>query len=160
MRSAAPTQLTWIRLRHVSTLPRKQTARMNSVQRAGPKPCKARTLPELREMAAKLAPDDAMDAAGGLATSATMAAAGAATASAAAASSVTVLGSSTLGSAAVALGLVSAPLWPAIAGAAAAGTVGYVLWKAVRKFQDGPRFAEHRVEALPAPAEVPRLPAP
>jgi hypothetical protein len=103
----------------------------------------ARTLPELREMAAKLAPEDAMDAAGGFATSATMAAAGAAAASAAAASSVTVLGSSTLGSAAVALGLVSAPLWPAIAGAAAAGTVGYVLWKAVRKFQDSPRFAEH-----------------
>jgi hypothetical protein len=120
----------------------------------------ARTLPELRDMAAKLAPETPMDVVGGVASSATLAAAGAAAASVAAAGSVTVLGSSTLGSAAVALGLVSAPLWPAIAGAAAAGTAGYVLWKAVRHFCDGACVPEDGMEPPPAPSEVPRLPAP
>ena len=50
--------------------------------------------------------------------------------------SVTVLGSHTLGAAALSLGLVSAPLWPVIAG----GAVGLALvtgtWKAIRKYRD------------------------
>jgi hypothetical protein len=120
----------------------------------------ARTLPELQVIAEKLAPKDAADAAGGLAASATMTAAGAAAASAATAGSVTVLGSSTLGSAAVALGFVSTPLWPVIAGAAAAGGFGYLLWKAVRKFQEPTAVAEYSVAAISAQPDQPRLPAP
>lgn len=42
---------------------------------------------------------------------------------------VTVMGSSTLGSAALALGLVSAPVWPIVAGVGAGLAAGYGLWK-------------------------------
>jgi hypothetical protein len=42
---------------------------------------------------------------------------------------VTVMGSSTLGSAALALGLVSAPMWPIVAGVSAGLGAGYGLWK-------------------------------
>ena len=57
------------------------------------------------------------------------AAGGAAIGTAAAASTVTVLGSSTLGSVALGLGLVSAPLWPVIAIGAGGAIVGVgILW--------------------------------
>lgn len=52
--------------------------------------------------------------------------------SAIAASSVTVLGSHALGGAALSLGLVSAPLWPVIAGGAAGLAVGLAAWKGVK----------------------------
>jgi hypothetical protein len=42
---------------------------------------------------------------------------------------VTVMGSSTLGSAALAVGLVSAPVWPIVAGVGAGLAAGYGLWK-------------------------------
>lgn len=42
---------------------------------------------------------------------------------------VTVMGSSTLGSAALALGVVSAPVWPIVAGVGAGLAAGYGLWK-------------------------------
>jgi len=48
-----------------------------------------------------------------------------------AAGSVTVLGSSGLGAAALSLGLVSAPLWPVIAGGAAGIAIGVAAWKCV-----------------------------
>lgn len=119
----------------------------------------AKTWSELQDIAQKLAPEDANDAAGRLTISGLAAGAGAAAGAAVAASSVTIMGSSALGSAALALGLVSAPLWPAIAGAAAAGTAGYALWIAVRNFGRERPLAEYRVSTLPAPA-LPRLPAP
>jgi len=46
--------------------------------------------------------------------------------------SVTVLGSSTLGSVALSLGLVSAPLWPVIAGITGGAGLGYATYKAAR----------------------------
>lgn len=49
-----------------------------------------------------------------------------------AAGSVTVLGSHALGGAALSLGLVSAPLWPVIAGGAAGLAVGLAAWKGVK----------------------------
>lgn len=51
-------------------------------------------------------------------------------AQAAAASSVTVLGSSTLGSLGMAIGLISAPVWPVIAATGAASAVSYLIWRA------------------------------
>lgn len=58
------------------------------------------------------------------------AAAGAAVGTSVAASSVTVLGSQALGSAALSMGLVSAPVLPVVAIGAAGAAVGYGLWKA------------------------------
>ena len=52
----------------------------------------------------------------------------------AATGSVTVLGSHALGAAALSLGLVSAPLWPVIAGGAAGLGLGYAAWSTVRRF--------------------------
>ncbi|MBQ0942240.1 hypothetical protein KAK07_02705 [Ideonella sp. 4Y16] len=46
-----------------------------------------------------------------------------------AAGSVTVLGSHTLGAAAVTLGLVTAPVWPVVAGGVAAATGTYAAWR-------------------------------
>ena len=101
----------------------------------------ARSLAELKAIAASMAavPESAADAAGTVAMSATMAAAGTAAGAAAAAASVTVLGSSSLGALALSLGLVSAPLWPVIAGGAAGATLGYGLWKAARHFMLKPQ---------------------
>ncbi len=53
-----------------------------------------------------------------------------------AAGSVTVLGSHALGGAALSLGLVSAPLWPVLAGGAAGLAIGVAGWKAVKKFRN------------------------
>lgn len=52
--------------------------------------------------------------------------------SAMATASVSVMGSSFLGSLAVSAGLVSAPLWPVVAGAAVAGGLGFTAMKACR----------------------------
>lgn len=57
---------------------------------------------------------------------------GAAAGAAYAASTVTVLGSSTLGGIGLSLGLVSAPVWPVIAGSVGAAGLGYVGWKVLR----------------------------
>ena len=53
-----------------------------------------------------------------------------------AAASVTVLGSPALGAAALSLGLVSAPLWPVIAGGAVGLALVSGIWKAIRKCPD------------------------
>lgn len=59
--------------------------------------------------------------------------AGAAVGTAIATSSVTVLGSSTLGSVALTLGLVSAPVAPAIIGGAIGSVIGFGLWNGIKK---------------------------
>lgn len=51
----------------------------------------------------------------------------------ASAGTVSVLGSHALGAAALSLGLVSAPLWPVIAGGAAGLGFGYAAWRTVRR---------------------------
>ncbi len=93
------------------------------------RPVVARTLAQLQA----LKPEDMEDAVGGAAAGGAMAILGGAGAGSLAMSSVTVMGSSTLGSAALAMGLVSAPLWPLIAGTVAGGAVGYVTWKTVMR---------------------------
>ena len=51
---------------------------------------------------------------------------------------VTVLGSSTLGGIALSLGLVSAPIWPVIAGGAGGLALGVAAWKGVQRWKGGP----------------------
>jgi hypothetical protein len=62
---------------------------------------------------------------------------------------VTVMGSSTLGSVGLALGLVSAPVWPIAVGAGAGLLAGYGVWKWL---SGGPKEAK----PLPAPPDGPR----
>ncbi len=50
--------------------------------------------------------------------------------------SVTVLGSSSLGALGLSLGLVSAPLWPVIAGGGLALTVAYCAWRVAKSYGD------------------------
>lgn len=96
----------------------------------------ARELAELKAIADAMAtlPESAVDAAGSVTSGVAMAATGAAISAAVATGSVTVLGSGGLGAVAVSLGLVSVPLWPAIAGGAAGLALGYGVWKAGRYF--------------------------
>jgi hypothetical protein len=70
------------------------------------------------------------EAVGGTSGAVAGAAAGAAVGTSVAASSVTVLGSQALGSAALSMGLVSAPVLPVVAVGAAGAAAGYGLWKA------------------------------
>ena len=88
------------------------------------------------------------------ATGSATALAGAAIGSSLAAGSVTVLGSSGLGAAALSLGLVSAPMWPIIAGGAAGLTLGVVAWKGIqhlRKQSDLSEPADEGTKMLPPP---------
>ncbi|KAB0575671.1 hypothetical protein F7Q92_18425 [Ideonella dechloratans] len=78
---------------------------------------------------------------------ATATAAGAAAGSALAAGSVTVVGSHALGGAALALGLVSAPVWPVVVGGAAAGGAAYAAWRWWRK--SGTESPEFQMPVLP-----------
>ena len=52
--------------------------------------------------------------------------------------SVTVLGSQGLGAVALSLGLVSAPVWPLIAGGAAGLALGVAVWKGIQHFRNQP----------------------
>lgn len=72
----------------------------------------------------------------GAATAAASVGIGATAGGVVAASSVTVLGSSTLGGVALSLGVVSAPLWPVIAGAGVAALATYGAWKFIQKRPD------------------------
>jgi hypothetical protein len=72
----------------------------------------------------------------GSVTAGTTAAAGAAIGGSLAAGSVTVLGSHGLGAAALSLGLVSAPVWPIIAGGAAGLAIGVAAWKGVKHYRN------------------------
>jgi hypothetical protein len=69
------------------------------------------------------------------ATAGTTAAAGAAIGSTLAAGSVTVLGSHGLGAVALSMGLVSAPVWPVIAGGAAGLALGVAAWKGIKHYR-------------------------
>jgi len=71
---------------------------------------------------------------------------GAAAGAAYAASTVTVLGSSTLGGIGLPLGLVSAPVWPVVAGGVGAAGLGYVGWKVLRS-----ALKREKQLALPSP---------
>lgn len=61
---------------------------------------------------------------------------GAVAGTALAASSVSVLGSSTLGGVAISLGIVSAPVWPIIAGVAGGAGLGYTAYKAFKYWRN------------------------
>lgn len=87
----------------------------------------AKTMDELKALIEKL---NAQDAAIGAAAT------GAALGGSLAAGSVTVLGSHGLGAVALSLGLVSAPVWPIIAGGAAGLAVGVAGWKVVKNYRN------------------------
>ena len=77
-------------------------------------------------------PEDLVDASLMTTTAALGGLGGAAAGGAIGAGSVTVLGSKALGAMAVSAGLVSAPVWPIIAGAAAGIGIGYAAYKAIK----------------------------
>ena len=88
----------------------------------------------LKHLIQSMAPTGPVDTAASTASGVAGAAAGAAIGTSIAAGTVTVLGSHAIGGLALALGLVSAPIWPVIAGGAAGLAVGYGAWRAVRQF--------------------------
>ncbi|MBI5268733.1 MAG: hypothetical protein HY856_03555 [Burkholderiales bacterium] len=71
---------------------------------------------------------------------------------------VTVMGSSTLGSAALAVGLVSAPVWPIVAGVGAGLAAGYGLWKFLAGGNEPPE--PPGLPLLPTATRPPGLPPP
>ena len=89
----------------------------------------ARTAEEFQAILKDLANPSAALSAG------TTAAVGLAAGSSLAAGSVTVLGSQGLGAVALSLGLVSAPVWPIIAGGAAGFALGLAAWKGVKHYR-------------------------
>lgn len=74
---------------------------------------------------------------------------GVAAGSAVAASTVTMLGSKALGGVALSLGLVSAPLWPVLAGGGLAVASAYGVWKLTRQKQGNPDLAGMTVLGWP-----------
>ncbi len=94
----------------------------------------AQSLDDLQAIAKAMAalPEDAADATGSAVSGIAVGATGTVAGAAIAAGTVSVLGSTTLGSAALAMGLVSAPLWPVIAGGSAGLVLGYGVWKAAK----------------------------
>lgn len=75
--------------------------------------------------------------------------AGAAVGSALAAGSVTVLGSHGLGAVALSLGLVSAPVWPVIAGGAAGLALGVAAWKGIKHYRNRQASVDGEVSLIP-----------
>lgn len=96
----------------------------------------ASTWEELQVIIEKLSNHPDAKAAALGATTATTAAAGTILGSTFAASTVTLLGSHGLGALAVAGGLISAPVWPVIAGGAAGLAVGLAAWKGVQHYRN------------------------
>lgn len=96
----------------------------------------AKSMDELKSIMQSLtkAPEDAIDATGSVASGAGVAVAGTAIGGSLGAGSVSVLGSQAIGSVALSLGIVSAPVWPVIAGGVAGLALGYGAWKTVRHF--------------------------
>jgi len=86
----------------------------------------------------KKLPEDKIEVSIGTGSAALGAGLGASAGGAVAAGSVTVLGSQALGGAAVSLGLVSAPVWPIVAGIAGGVGVGYAAYKAIKYWNDKP----------------------
>ena len=91
----------------------------------------AKTWDELQKIIKELAKDPAFSA-----TTGASAAAGVALGGSVAAGTVTVLGSHGLGALALSLGIVSAPVWPVIAGGAAGLVIGVAAWKGVKHFKN------------------------
>ena len=100
----------------------------------------AKTVDELKGFIEELkkVPEDKLDASISASSSFAGAASGAVVGSAVAASSVTVLSSSTLGGVAVSLGLVSAPIWPVVAGVVGGAGLGYAAYKAIKYWGSEP----------------------
>lgn len=100
----------------------------------------ARSWEELQDFIDELTkmPEDGFDASVSTGSAALGAGVGAAAGSAAAVGSVTVLGSQALGGVAVSLGLVSAPVWPIIAGLAGGAGIGYAAYKAIKYWNNKP----------------------
>jgi len=86
----------------------------------------------------KKLPEDTIEATVGTGSAAIGASLGASAGGAVAAGSVTVLGSQALGGAAVSLGLVSAPVWPVVAGIAGGAGIGYAAYKAIKYWKNKP----------------------
>jgi hypothetical protein len=86
-------------------------------------------------------PEDNIEASIGTGSAALGAGIGASAGGAVAAGSVTVLGSQALGGAVVSLGLVSAPVWPVVAGIAGGTAIGYAAYKAVKYWYSKPYSA-------------------
>ncbi|WP_345977823.1 hypothetical protein [Sulfurimonas sp. HSL3-7] len=86
----------------------------------------------------KKLPEDIIEASVGTGSAALGAGLGASAGGAVAAGSVTLLGSQALGGAAVSLGLVSAPIWPIVAGIAGGAGIGYVAYKAIKYWKEKP----------------------
>lgn len=99
----------------------------------------ARTADELKAIIDSMLskPESSTDAAGSTVGGVGGAATGAFIGSTLGAGAVTVLGSTTLGAAALSLGLVSAPVWPIVVGGAAGLGLGYFAWKAARRVVGG-----------------------
>jgi hypothetical protein len=96
----------------------------------------AKTWDELQELIEKLEKHpDAQDASLGIVSGVTTAT-GAIVGGHIAAGTVTALGSHALGAVALSLGLVSAPIWPVIAGGAAGLAIGLAGWKAVKSYRN------------------------
>jgi hypothetical protein len=93
----------------------------------------AKTWDDLQRIVKEIAKSPYLTTGGSAATGA---AAGAAIGGSMAASSVTILGSHSLGAVALSLGLVSAPVWPVIAGGAAGLAIGVAAWKGIKHFQN------------------------
>ena len=96
----------------------------------------ASTMSELQELMQELVkkPDSPVDVVGSVTAATAVAAGGAAIGTSLAAGTVTICGSHLLGTAALALGLVSAPVWPVIAAGAAGLGIGYTAWKTAKFF--------------------------
>lgn len=98
----------------------------------------AETLEQIRGYVEELTklPEDGIEASVGTGSAAFGAWFGAAAGGALATGSVTVLGSQALGGAAITLGLISAPVWPVVAGVAGGAGMGYAAYKAIKYWND------------------------
>lgn len=105
----------------------------------------AKTWDDLQNIIKELASSPTLS----LATGATVAT-GAAIGGSVAAGTVTVLGSQGLGALALSLGIVSAPVWPIIAGGVAGLAIGVAAWKGVKHFNNKPQNGDI-VGMLPNP---------
>jgi hypothetical protein len=110
----------------------------------------AKTLDELKAFIKEL---DAKEAALGTTTASVATAGGVIAGGSIAAGTVTVAGSHALGTAAIALGLVSAPVWPVIAGGAAGLAIGLAAWKGVKHYRNKQSSGggNEPQQALPSP---------
>ncbi len=86
----------------------------------------------------KKLPESTIEASVGASSAAVGAGVGATAGGTLAIGSVTILGSHALGGTAISLGLVSAPVWPLIAGVAGGAGIGYAAYKAIKYWSSKP----------------------